>query len=652
MTAGSRYRHSPVNILMEIPLLRAFSISYKVIARPLLLIFLLTAPVSGGSRVIIDPMDDWWVLATPTAPHNNVHTLEDNANRIRYDLPRQGWVALVKEGAGLLDASTGDAISFRARGSGKNNNLQIQLRDKDGSLSVRSFKGITSEENWYSYTVPFAFLDAGEDDPLNRSSVSFLGFAVTPSEGGAGSVTIDSIESLHLRTDAVYTISTFDQGYPPMEGSWSDEGASVESLYDPDNALSGLYTLKLEYDLSGSKGGYYWKLSSDHPGVKGYEKLRAVIRSTAPGKSFKFELKDSGGDTLGSFEVPPTVDTEWNDIEIDLGSVGFGIDSNDKPDVQELTLVIVDGDHEAAGLLYLDRVEFTSGNAQDMREDIVYDSMELPWQISGWKNYGRDANLGITSSRLESVPGAVGGRAIKLEYEFRREEPEEDDWVVMERDWGLNLATATHLGFSYAGTGDSNNLEVKIQDKNGTIYWRKFFSVTDTGGKWRDKKIPLSVFALFEKGDQGEVDLDLTKLNKFDFAVSGNEGSTGDIYIRDLGLYFKSDFKRERTGRLIENIEVTNNPFSPSGDGLKDTTEFLFSLSGEASVKLEIFSVNGSRVYEKDLGNLSSGLTHTHKWDGRDSSGSRVSNGMYFYRLRASGSGGSESIKNLIGVIR
>ena len=81
--------------------------------------------------------------------------------------------------------------------------------------------------------------------------------------------------------------------------------------------------------------------------------------------------------------------------------------------------------------------------------------------------------------------------------------------------------------------------------------------------------------------------------------------------------------------RLMANFP---NPFNPE-------TWIPFELSEGADVTIRIYSVNGEIVRALDLGRLAQGLyadsADAAYWDGRNSSGERVSSGVYIYELLA-----------------
>jgi hypothetical protein len=70
------------------------------------------------------------------------------------------------------------------------------------------------------------------------------------------------------------------------------------------------------------------------------------------------------------------------------------------------------------------------------------------------------------------------------------------------------------------------------------------------------------------------------------------------------------------------------NPFNP-----KTTIRFAVPGSDRASVSLDVFNVMGQKVTALVDGELDPGV-HVVDWDGTDSGGSPVSNGIYFYRLK------------------
>ena len=74
------------------------------------------------------------------------------------------------------------------------------------------------------------------------------------------------------------------------------------------------------------------------------------------------------------------------------------------------------------------------------------------------------------------------------------------------------------------------------------------------------------------------------------------------------------------------------NPFNP-------TTKIKYDLPEQATVTLKIYNVLGQEIMTLAHGDKGAGR-YEAVWDGRNSFGSVVSSGIYFYRMEAAGSSG------------
>ena len=97
---------------------------------------------------------------------------------------------------------------------------------------------------------------------------------------------------------------------------------------------------------------------------------------------------------------------------------------------------------------------------------------------------------------------------------------------------------------------------------------------------------------------------------------------------------------------MIEEIEVPVildscliNAFSPNGDNINDTwklnTSFLYE-----NTEVIIYNRWGAKVYQS--------LGYKHAWDGKNSSGNLVKEGVYFYSIILKN--GHDNIKGSISV--
>ena len=89
-----------------------------------------------------------------------------------------------------------------------------------------------------------------------------------------------------------------------------------------------------------------------------------------------------------------------------------------------------------------------------------------------------------------------------------------------------------------------------------------------------------------------------------------------------------------------DNVELTGNypnPFNPS-------TTIRFGLPEDGNVKITIYSINGQKVITLAEGSYSKGY-HEIKWNGINSTGNSVSNGIYIYELKT---GNQRLIKKMV----
>jgi len=70
------------------------------------------------------------------------------------------------------------------------------------------------------------------------------------------------------------------------------------------------------------------------------------------------------------------------------------------------------------------------------------------------------------------------------------------------------------------------------------------------------------------------------------------------------------------------------NPFNPS-------TDIRFYLEETAPVTVEIFNLQGRKIKDINAGEKLSGIYHTLKWDGKNSSNTEVASGVYLFKLTA-----------------
>ena len=87
----------------------------------------------------------------------------------------------------------------------------------------------------------------------------------------------------------------------------------------------------------------------------------------------------------------------------------------------------------------------------------------------------------------------------------------------------------------------------------------------------------------------------------------------------------------------VNHLIAAPNPFHPEQGG----TTFLFSMSGQGSAFLEIYSLpEGRRVLQRHIDGLQDG-NNTYAYDGRDNGGRLLGNGVFSVRLSKNGANGN-----------
>lgn len=96
--------------------------------------------------------------------------------------------------------------------------------------------------------------------------------------------------------------------------------------------------------------------------------------------------------------------------------------------------------------------------------------------------------------------------------------------------------------------------------------------------------------------------------------------------------------------KLLSDLQVGPNPFTPNGDGVNDLTTVSFSLlrlTSSTPVALRIFDLSGRLVRRVD-GQLAGSSASQLQWDGRDDKAALMPPGLYVFRLSIESDGGTQ----------
>ena len=89
--------------------------------------------------------------------------------------------------------------------------------------------------------------------------------------------------------------------------------------------------------------------------------------------------------------------------------------------------------------------------------------------------------------------------------------------------------------------------------------------------------------------------------------------------------------------RILSDVEIAPNPFSPNGDGINDRVVFRFSVfkvNAEKAVYVTIYALDGRKIADMSERRETASGRYEIEWSGQDENRERVSPGIYMARIR------------------
>ena len=117
-------------------------------------------------------------------------------------------------------------------------------------------------------------------------------------------------------------------------------------------------------------------------------------------------------------------------------------------------------------------------------------------------------------------------------------------------------------------------------------------------------------------------DIDTLHFGIYDFGVAGNYTISLSVYEKATATTF--NFSRNVIVSLPTVLNVPN-VFSPNNDGINDFFKVFYD--GTTILEITIFTRTGTQVFESESPSI--------VWDGRNNSGSEMSEGVYYYVLKS-----------------
>ncbi|MDW8055780.1 MAG: CIA30 family protein, partial [Elusimicrobiota bacterium] len=573
-----------------------------------------------------------------------------------YNLTEREWVQIWKDFS-VKNFSYGDTLKFWFYGEGEKNNLEIKLEDDDGSVFVKTLYGVTDTTSWSEVKIPFDEFKygwGGKDKILDLTRIKKISFGVTKYNGGEGYIIIDNIE-LFSSTSAVKILDNFDDlnntnNFGGTNYAW---GSTCTVVYVSTEKYSGTGAVEVSYDVTAGStvyAGFILHLNKQQ--IRPATYLSFYVKTAGSGcQNFRVKFEDYDNNRNWGKEVKiedyTPLSSQWQRVDIPLADFDDFISTYTvHPGGMKLNFVFgYNFGPPFSGKVYIDEIKFYIPDLPEGATAKIIDTMdELVNKLCSWSTYG-DALINI-----ESVNG-YKNKGIKLNYDFTFAK---DSYGVMERNMSLNFSNFNIIQLRYKGQTNNNNFEFKLTDSDGTCYWKKIFNLPDSTD-WQTIKIPIRELSLFMKEkEDANSDLDLKNITKLYIVLSKSsydKENKGVVYFDNLELSIEPDYEVEK--KYIEKFEVVNNPFSPNGDGVKDTVRFVYKLKDYSTVKLEIFTLRGERVKVFNEGEKLPSQEHTIEWNGRDDDKNLLRNGIYIYRFSIKTlDGKEEEIKHIIGIIK
>lgn len=171
----------------------------------------------------------------------------------------------------------------------------------------------------------------------------------------------------------------------------------------------------------------------------------------------------------------------------------------------------------------------------------------------------------------------------------------------------------------------------------------KFFFVTDTE-VYKTSDFGENYLLGYSQTDSLKyLDIDLIKVEE-NFWITGYAVGDSGTIVKYKELYLVTETEPDQNF-IPESFSLKQNypnPFNP-------TTSIEFSLPVSADVELVIYNILGQQVVSLINDQRSAGY-HSIDWNANDSNGKKLSSGIYFYMLKASGIDGKEfqEIKKMV----
>lgn len=608
-----------------------------------------------------------------------------------FKLGRGKWAGISKGGQSPLNlpALGVNGIRFFYKASSLPSAVEYKLADSDFLDPGKSTKLVLKfranpDNQWHEVIAPFlsfeTWTDTGIDGEANNavfdfSAVSNVSYGVSYDGEGLGSDTIRFDDFSFYKLDAPVPLVNSYENF--VDGCWIPNeclnerpGPKSSIAFDVNQPQygssmivstqaapgAGTHSREIRYTLNG--GGFFGiaealevvsVLPSDEveffaKGVVGGEPLHVQVKSLNQAYPFP---------TIKTLPTPVT--TGWQKYSIPFSSFTAVVQGGASLDLTKLSEIVLLFEHDGAskaGRVYVDDIRIVRPGAPSIGS-VVKTWDDFSSDKGGYKEYVRDDPVKNTDLRFsfeedDSINGP-GNKVGRLDYAFLSTQGDVP-YAVVERGVGINIMAEPTIRFRYKGSRANSNIELRLTDADGTLFKKTVFLASNTDGQWRTMNVPINQFSFSADGSDQLLNLNLIA----DIGLFLTPGATGDgVFVVDsIEMVKYDDMEKKNIGGLISSVATPDNPFSPNGDGLKDTFTVNYTLSDQARVVFKIINLQGVPVRTMDLGAQSSG-GNVLTWDGHDEGGTLLANGVYFFTLEANSDfSGDQTFRQIVGVMR
>lgn len=314
-----------------------------------------------------------------------------------------------------------------------------------------------------------------------------------------------------------------------------DEGTLLDGFEVNDWKPASAEGTMIKLALIPGKSGKALQVAYDLKGLKQWVAiLKGISVTNYDGKALQFYLR-SGSEKVDNLEVkmidqdgtvfgykfPLKSSEQWQLITIPWGDFSYWWGGDSKlGGVAQFEFAISAG-RGGDGIIVIDELKLVSSQekAQKKIKSGIFDHCD---SLEGWDWDGEEG----TSSNLVKALGKEKD-ALLMEYDLGP-----GNWVQFNKFFPIELTNKSVFSFFLKWTGEQNNLEFKLVDKDGSNFAKKLENL-EKKGEWQEVKIPVSELSYWWGGDS---ELDAKNIRGIWIGISRNKGNKGSIAIDTLSL--------------------------------------------------------------------------------------------------------------------